>query len=393
MKSSFATATQGLPPEATPELRPASSGACKNSGSRSRVATKVSVIIACRNERAFITDCLDSILANDYPQELTEVLVVDGMSDDNTRQIVERYCERFPFVRLLENPLKIASAAFNLGIQCASGDLIVIMGAHNVYPPDYISRCVRASNESGADNVGGIIRVLPRTSGLLGRALVLTLSHPFGVGNAHFRCRTAEGMSERRSVDTVFGGCYRREAFQKAGLFNEKLVFNQDIEFNLRLRRAGGRIILDPEIVSEYRARSDVKSFRKHNFRNGSWVVLAALFSDGASFSWRHLVPLAFVVSLLVSIVMSLVVHPFFWVAAGILASYLLAGLYVSASIAKRERQLRYFAAMPVAFAALHIPYGLGSLAALAKIIFLGDYRRQAILRLAGRRPSPREGV
>ncbi len=339
---------------------------------------KVSIVVACRNEEAFIGDCLDSILANDYPKDLLEVLVVDGVSDDGTRVIVESYSERFPFVRLVDNPRRLASTAFNLGIQHAFGDVVMIMGAHSTYATDYISRCVRASTESGADNVGGIIRVMPRTPGLLGNALAFALGHRFGVGNAHFRCET----NRRRWADTVFGGCYRREVFEKVGLFNEQLVFNQDIEFNLRLGRAGGRILLDPEIVSDYQARSDLKSFWKHNFRNGSWVVFSLLFCDGIPFSWRHLIPLGFVTALVGFGTLSFILPHFSWMFLGISVSYLTASLIVSGAIAVRERDFRYFVVMPLAFASLHVAYGLGSLTALVRTLVKRDLRGRAYRRI-----------
>jgi glycosyltransferase involved in cell wall biosynthesis len=350
--------------------------------------TKVSIVVACRNEEAFIGECLDSILANDYPRDLLEILVADGMSDDGTRAIVTSYSERFPFVRCVDNPGRIASTAFNLGIQRASGDLIMIMGAHNVYATDYISRCVRASNESGADNIGGIIRVTPRTPGLLGNALAFALGHPFGVGNAHFRFESRG----RRSADTVFGGCYRREVFEKIGLFNERLVFNQDIEFNLRLGRAGGRILLDPEIVSDYQARSDLKSYWKHNFRNGSWVVLSSLYCDGLPFSWRHLIPLVFVTALAVSGMVSFILPHFWWVLLGISVSYQVASVVSSGAISVRQRDFRYFFVMPLAFALLHVAYGLGSLTAMSRTLVRRDLRGRAYRRISNH-SAPADGA
>ena len=326
---------------------------------------KVSVIIACRNERDFLGECLDSIVQNDYPHDQMEILVVDGLSEDGTRGIIESYRQRFPFIKCIDNPRRIASSAFNLGIEHASGDLILIMGAHSTYAPDYISRCVQASNESGADNVGGGIHVVPRTQGLLGMAIVAALSHRFGVGNSHFRCET----SKRRWVDTVFGGCYRREVFAKIGKFNEKLVFNQDIDFNRRLCRSGGRILLDPTIVSEYHARSDLKAFCKHNFRNGSWVILALRFSDGIPFSWRHLIPLAFVASLLATGLVSLFLPVVWWFLLAIVAAYLSASLVASISLASKERDVRYFFIMPIIFGSLHVAYGLGSLTAIFRTV------------------------
>jgi len=341
-------------------------------------STKVSIIIPSRNEAAYISGCLDSILANDYPRELLEILVVDGMSDDGTRAVIQAYRDRFQFIKLVDNPKRIAPCAFNLGIREAAGDLIMIMGAHNTYVTDYISSCVRASDESGADNVGGIIRAVPRAPGLLSDALVLAVSHPFGVGNACFRY----GTLEKRWVDTVFGGCYRREVFERIGLFNERLVFNQDLEFNRRLCAHGGRILLDPSILSEYHARSDLGSFCTHNFRNGSWVVLALLFSEGIPVSWRHLVPFAFVASLFCAGALSLLSPGFYWILLGISASYLATNLLVSAFVARREHDYKYFLLMPLAFACLHVSYGLGSLAAVIKTIFTPDLFRQSCRQL-----------
>lgn len=323
---------------------------------------KVSIVIPCRNEECFIGECLDSVLANDYPKDLMEVLVVDGMSEDGTRSIVADYSRRFPLVTLVENPRRVAPAGFNAGVQRAAGDLVMIMGAHNTYTSDYISKSVDALERHGADNVGGIIKVVPRRQGFVGKALAQSLSHRFGVGNAHFRCQNPEP----KWVDTVFGGCYRKSVFERVGLFNEGLVCNQDIEFNLRLRRAGGRILLVPDIVSHYQARSDLKSFVKHNFRNGSWAIRSFLFCDGLPVSWRHLVPLAFVSSLAASGALSLD-NPFFtFVLFAIAASYLAASLIASAAIARKQRDARFFVVMPLAFGMLHLAYGTGSLNALA---------------------------
>jgi GT2 family glycosyltransferase len=346
--------------------------------------TSVSVIVACRNEERFIGGCLESIVATDYPRNLLEVLVVDGMSEDATRSIVSSYSRRFPFVRLVENPRGIASTAFNVGIRMASGDAIMIMGAHNEYSTDYIPKSVEALHRYGADNVGGVIRVIPRDSGLLAGALVRALSQRFGVGNSHFRCEN----SEPRWVDTVFGGCYRKEVFENVGLFNDGLVYNQDIEFNRRLRRAGGRILLVPDIVSYYYARSDLSAFWRHSFRDGFWVVLSFLHAEGMPASLRHLVPMIFVAALFGSGLLSLRISFFTGVLLAVAGSYLAASLAASAAIARRERDIRCLLVMPLAFAALHFAYGFGSLAALGKTVFSTSGWRRLSRRLF--RPSLR---
>ena len=180
----------------------------------------VSVIVPSRNEAHRIGPCLESILGNDYPSDRLEILVVDGMSDDGTRTVVESFGARFPQLRLVSNDRKITPAALNLGIAAAQGSVIVRMDAHVEYPRDYISALVALLEESGADNVGGVCRTLPANDSPIARAVALGMSHPLGVGNSHFRI----GTSENRWVDTVPFGCYRREVFDRIGTFDEELV-------------------------------------------------------------------------------------------------------------------------------------------------------------------------
>lgn len=325
----------------------------------------VSVIVPCWNEERFIKTCLESVLDTDYPKDSLEVLVIDGMSGDGTRAIIQSYRKEKSFIRLLDNPRKITPAALNLGITNAKGDVIIWMSAHNRYEKDYISRSVLCLSQYEADNVGGIIIATPREETLAGLAIVACLSHPFGVGNSHFRV----GTSEPKWVDTVFGGCYRREVFDRIGLFNEKLVRSQDLEFNLRLKKAGGKILLVPEIVSYYYARSDLRSFWKHNWSNGVWAVLPFAYSEVMPVSWRHLVPLIFVTSLLVTAMLGILSASLLWLFFVILGTYGAASLATASHIALREQDPRYLILMPLIFGLLHVGYGLGSLWGAVKLL------------------------
>ena len=318
----------------------------------------VSVIIPCRNEEKFIAKCLGSIIANDYPKDKLEVSVVDGMSEDGTREMVEGYVQQHPFVRVLDNPKNITPAAFNIGIQQAKGEIITIMSAHATYEKDYIAKCVKYLDEYKADNVGGTMITIPRDNTFVSKAIVLALSHRFGVGSSVFRT----GSKKPKWVDTVFGGCYKREVFDKVGLFNENLTSTQDREFNLRLKNAGGRILLHPEIVSYYYARSDFKSFCKNNFRKGVWAIYPLKFVKHMPASWRHLVPLVFVSGLIGSAALSVFSQIFLWLFLFILGSYALTNVYFSIKIRAREKDFRYLFVMPIIFATLHAGYGLGSL-------------------------------
>jgi glycosyltransferase involved in cell wall biosynthesis len=325
----------------------------------------VSIVIPCRNEERFIENCLNSIIENDFPKERLEVLAVDGMSDDETQGVIKGFAKKYQWIRLIENPKRITPVALNIGIRNAKGEIIIWMSAHNRYDKNYISRSVKSLSKYGADNVGGIMRTLPRIDIFAGRAIVAGLSHRFGVGNSYFRVQT----HEPKWVDTVFGGCYRKEVFGRVGLFNENLVRGQDMEFNLRLKKAGGKTLLVPDIVSYYYARSDLKSFWKHNWANGVWAILPFLHSSIMPVSWRHLVPLIFVTGLLGSALLGFVWTPFFYLFLTILGSYGLANLGASVQIALEKRNIRYLIAMPFIFGILHFGYGLGSLWGVLKLI------------------------
>jgi len=307
----------------------------------------VSIIIPCRNEEKHIGKCLDSILEQDYPKENLEVLVVDGMSDDKTGEIVKAYSGKYPFIKLLENPKRFTNFALNIGIKEAKGEIIMLMGAHADYEKDYVSKCVRYLKEYGADNVGGVMKTLPSKNTLWARAIAITLSYPFGAGTSYFRV----GSAKPRWVDTVFGGCYKREVFDKIGFFNENLVRSQDLEFNMRLKKAGGKILLAPDIVNYYYPKSNLKDFFIHNLDDGFWSLYPTKFTK-KPFKLRHYIPLIFVLTLPLSI----------W-------PYIPVSLFFSLEIAIKENDLRFLFLMPLAFFSRHFGYGLGSILGAIKIL------------------------
>lgn len=324
----------------------------------------VSVVIPCRNEAGFIASCLDSVVGNDYPKGRIEVLVVDGMSEDGTREIVDEYSRRHGFIRRLDNPKRVTPVALNVGIRAAAGRIIVRIDAHASIGKDYVRRCVEALSKYGADNVGGTRKTLPQRPGLVGEAIAASHSHPFGAGNSHFRLDT----KKVREVDTVFGGCYPRAVFDRIGLFNEALVRSQDMEFNLRLKRAGGRILLVPEIVCYYYARSDWRSFWRHNWGNGVWAILPFSYTSSMPVAWRHLMPLVLVSTLAVLGLTALFRTEAAWLLVAVVAAYGVAALTAAADVARRRGDLRFLLLMPLVFASLHVGYGLGSLWGLVQL-------------------------
>ncbi len=308
----------------------------------------VSIIIPCRNEERFIKACLDSIIKNNFPKANLEILVIDGSSEDKTKEIVSFYIEKYPFIKLFNNSRKIKPVALNIGINNSRGRYILIADAHSVYRKDYISKCIYYLENYGADNVGGVIKTKPASSSFIAKAIALCLSHFFGAGNSYFRT----GSERPQWVDTVFCGCYRREVFNKVGLFNENLVRSQDMEFNLRLKKAGGKILLVPDIVSYYYPKSNLKDFFLHNIKDGIWSIFPLKFIK-TPFKIRHYIPLIFVLTLPLSI----------W-------PYIILSIYFSLKIAFRDKDWRYFFVMPLVFGIRHIGYGLGSLFGLLKLIF-----------------------
>ncbi len=325
----------------------------------------VSVIVPCLNEGDHIGSCLDSILANDYPQEALEVLVVDGMSDDDTPRIVQRYLEQHSSIKLLDNPTRTTPAALNLGLTYARGDVIMRMDAHTTYPPNYISGLVAWLDRSGADNVGGVCLTVPSAPTSIARAIALGNAHPFGVGNAYFRI----GTRQPRWVDTVPFGCYRREVFDRIGLFDEDLLRNQDDEFNHRLLRRGGRILLVPDIVSYYHARRTLANLWRMFYQYGYFKPLVVR-KLGAILTVRQVVPALFVMGLCTSAAAAPWSGLMRWT-LGVLATAYGIGVVASVVPAALRHGLRIGVALCFVFPVIHFGYGVGFLKGALDFILL----------------------
>jgi cellulose synthase/poly-beta-1,6-N-acetylglucosamine synthase-like glycosyltransferase len=312
----------------------------------------VTVVVPMRNEEGFIGECLDSLIRQDYPSDRLEVLVVDGRSEDASRSIVLEKGREHDFIRLLDNPKRIAPSALNIGVHNAAGDVIIIVGAHIFVASDFISKNVAYLSRTGVDCVGGPIEAVSQS--FAGKAISLAISCPFGVGNSLFRYSQKE-----QYVDTVAYPAYRREVFERVGYFDEALVRNQDIEFSYRLRQSGGKILLTPEVRSYYYPRSSLKGLWKQNFANGFWNVKTMRKTPG-SLSVRHFIPLVFVVALGSSLLLSPFFMPARLLLLLILSSYFALALGYTIVLGRRKGLCA--ALLPLVFPTLHVSYGLGSL-------------------------------
>jgi glycosyltransferase involved in cell wall biosynthesis len=317
----------------------------------------VSVIVPVRNERRYIERCLRSLAAQDYPADRFEVIVVDGGSDDGSRELAESLRGEVPNLRLLENRGRNTARGLNIGLAFARGDVIARVDGHAAVASDYLRQCVTALRRSGADAVGGPITTLGE--GAAGEAVAVAVSSPFGVGNAVFRYSRREQWT-----DTVAFPAYRREVFDRIGPFAE-IDGGEDDEFHYRLRDGGGRILLTPSIGSTYYARRSYWELARQYFGYGQAKVVV-LSRHPRRTRLRQLVPAVFVLALVASAVAAafgdLLVLPF----VALVASYLAASLTMSVVLAA-GRGWRYLVRLPLAFACMHLAYGLGFLSGLLR--------------------------
>lgn len=343
----------------------------------------VSVIIPCRNEKHYINRCLDSIIKNGYPQNLLEVIIADGFSDDGTREIIHQYSQKYKFIFMIDNPKRHLVAALNLCIKKSTGDIIVRLDGHTTMTPNYISKCIETLEKYDAANVGGIIQTIPSQDTVIANAIAYSISHPFGVGLSHYRLAKKNKV---RIVDTVPFGCFRRDLFSKIGYFDEELVRVEDIDFNLRLKKAGEKIVLNPEIVSCYYSRATFNEFWKHNFANGI-LITEPLAKNKINFSARHVTPLLFLLGLVMIVILSFFSWHFKWLLGGLIGFYLCCNFYFSLKAAVRKKNPAYLFVMPLMFSSLHLSYGLGSLYGLWKALVNKIKRFQYVRRTRPKLP------
>ena len=320
----------------------------------------VSIIIPIRNENEFIAQCLQSVVDQDYPRGNMEILVVDGGSEDRSREIVTEFSSKYPMIELLDNPQLSTPAGLNLGIREARGDVIVRVDGHCLLESDYVSQCVRCLRETGGDNVGGLMKAVGQD--YVEQAIALAINSFFGSGGSKFHY-----TSKEQYVDTVYLGAFPRHVFDKIGFFNESLVRNQDYELNYCIRAAGGKILLSPAIRSYYHGRSTLKGLWQQYFQYGFWK-LEMIQMHPRSVQPRHLVAPLFVFVLLATGLLSLAHYGFFNLLLLAISGYLLASLLSSLLIARRKGW-RYFPLLPMAFAVMHFSWGLGFLWRLFRFV------------------------
>jgi len=327
----------------------------------------ISVVAPVRNEGANVDHFVSDLAAQDFRGEL-EVLVADGnSSDDSAERLRAAAWAAGLNLRIVDNPAGWVSQGLNACIKHARGDLIVRLDCHSRYPADYLRRCAELSEQTGAWNVGG--RLVPTGTTPMERAVACAMDSPFGgIG------WTRAAASGPVTTDTVTFGAFRPEAFEHVGLFDETLVRNQDDEFNLRLRRAGGQIMLDPEITVMYRPRGSIGRVWSQYYEYGLWKV-PVMLKHRRVLTMRSMAPLAF---LLATVLLFAVAARFPFARRLLVLQWSLYGAagvaFAARSVSEHGESWDLMPRVLAAFPAFHLGHGSGQ--AVGWLRALGRLRR-----------------
>lgn len=334
----------------------------------------VTVVVPCRNEEKNIEACIQSI----YQSKLNlvtelEVLVVDGMSDDNTLAVIDKLKQNHPTLKVVENEARVTPVAFNLGIKAATGKYVQIIGARQLVSENYIEEAVKTLEEDPEIwCVGGAVENVYQSaeSEVIGKAM----ASPFGVGAGNFRVA-------KKSVftDTVGTPMYPLWVFDKIGYFDESLVRNQDDELNYRVTKAGGKIFLNADVLIKYFVRAKIGNLKRQYYQYGYWKVFVNKKHKTIT-TLRQLFPLFMVLGLGLGVLISLI-FPLFWfvLTAGVLA-YLLMAVYFALRVSSGIKELFSVAYI---FMILHYSYGFGYLIGVIQFLILNKKPSQKNERLS----------
>lgn len=317
---------------------------------------KVAVIIPTLNEESFIARCLDSVIDQSYPFEDMDVMVIDGGSTDRTIEIIQEYKLKYSNIRFLNNPGRIQSIAFNIGVQNSTAPYIVRLDAHALYKSYYIEGCIKGlKGDSNRGNVGGQWDIKPQNESLWATTNAILNYSKFGIGGASYRVGAQAG-----NVDTVPFGSFPRKIIEEIGGMREDLPRGEDNEFNSRIKKAGYNIYFDPSIECIYYARPTLKASCKQMYANGESIG-HLFYVDRESIGLRHLVPLLFVAGIICGMLLSFVWLPFFFALLAGLCLYFTCDLLASVFAAK-EYGWKYLLPLFIMFFCVHISYGWGTI-------------------------------
>lgn len=316
----------------------------------------VSLCVVAFNEQELIGKLLDNFLGQTYPKSLTEIVLVDSASTDRTPEIFKKFKEEHKYeykdVILVDNPKKVLAPGWNNAITHSTGDIIIRVDAHAEIPPEFVENNVR-HHEEGEMVTGGARPNIIDGSTPFKQTLLMAESSVFGSSAADFRRN-----GKKRYVRSIFHGAYRREVFEKVGLFNESLTRTEDNEMNYRIRKGGYRLCLCPDIISYEHTRSNLKKMLRQKYLNGYWVGRTKKICPGCINTY-HLVPFVFVLGILAAILLGFVSWIFPVLFFG---CYFAAAIYMTVGAIKEKGDFHpLYLTLPILFFLLHTFYGVGT--------------------------------
>lgn len=323
---------------------------------------KISIVIPCRNEEKYIGACIESIASAALDENTIEVFVVDGMSDDGTRQVLNELSKKYLWLKLIDNPQRTTPIALNLGIKNTTGELVMILGAHSLLEKNFFQEvlpCFAFDKQTGC--VGGLLKNISEDK--ITESIALAMSSSFGMGNAYFRTGAKDGF-----VDTVAFGVYKKEVFEKVGLFNEELTRNQDDEFNYRVTKAGYKIYLTAKTSITYYVRSSYKKLFRQFYQYGFWKVYVNQKHKSITTA-RQLVPFLFVGFLVFGLLTTVLFQKELVMYCATLSIYFLMAIYFALKVTDTFRS---FSEVIFCFLIVHLSYGVGYWFGLIRFVLLG---------------------
>ncbi len=330
----------------------------------------VSVIIPIRNEEKYLGKCLESIGRQTYPHELIEVLIVDGLSSDNSIPIARAFAETTKVrIRILENPKGNTPCGLNTGYKNAGGDVLIHFIGHAMMSEDFIEKEIEYLESTGADAVGGLIISACADEKTVPQGIGYALNSLFGLGGV-----TARTGNKPRYIDNPSFAGYRRELFDKFGYIDERLTRNQDYEFNQRITAGGAKIFFSPEIKSLYFNRPTYASLWKEYFKAAKWrTFMIGRFVNAVR--KRHLVPPLFIISILLLGVIGVFYAPALYILLGMLGIYSVVAVVSALGIAFKYG-FKYVPAVLLSYLVIHFGYGLGFAWGIIYFWIFGKARR-----------------
>jgi succinoglycan biosynthesis protein ExoA len=314
----------------------------------------VSVVMPVLNEERHLEEAVGRVLEQDYPGELEVVLAI-GPCKDRTQQIADRLAETDKRITIVPNPSGKTPAALNTGIAEARHDIIVRVDGHGVLTPGYITRAVEVLDESGADNVGGVMAAEGRTP--FEQAVACAYRSRLGLGASTFHQGGKPGPAE-----TVYLGVFRRTALERVGGFDESMHRAQDWELNYRIRKTGGLIWFSPDLSVTYRPRSSLAAVARQFFHTGQWRR-EVIRRHPETASKRYLAPPVAVVLLAVGTILGIVglATGVGWLVLGFVVplGYAL-GLIAGSMMEGRYLPWRALFWLPIVCATMHVTWGIG---------------------------------